>query len=137
MDKKLGALLVVFFLLFTLFVSSIIFKGPLSSITRAKEDYAPSPKSSLVFAYPLLVKADGITKSTINVFIRSEKGMPVKNQKIVLSASVGQLNNTELLTDTNGKASTTLTSTITGASDIEVSIGGSVKMTQPLSVTFE
>lgn len=137
MDKKLGGLLLVFFLLFTVFASSILFSTQLSSITRAKEDYVPSAKASLLFAFPLLVKADGTTKSTISVFIRSDKGMPVKDQKVTLSASIGQLNPSEVTTDEKGKATATLTSTTKGVSIIGATIGMSTKMTQPLSITFE
>jgi len=137
MDKKLGSLLVVFFLLFTIFASSVLFNRQLSSITRAKEDYAPSEKSSLLFAYPLLLKADGATKSTISVFVRSDKGMPVKDQKISVTASIGHLNMSEVTTDDKGKASVTLTSSTPGISIIGATIGGSLKIAQPLSVTFE
>jgi hypothetical protein len=137
MDKRLGGLLLVFFLLFTVFASSILFNNQLSSITRAKEDYAPSAKASLLFAFPLLVKADGKTKSTISVFIRSDKGMPVKDQKVVLTASVGQLELSEVITDDKGKATATITSTTPGTSIISATIGGSLMLTQPLSITFE
>lgn len=137
MDKKLGGLLLVFFLLFTVFASSILFSTQLSSITRAKEDYVPSAKASLLFAFPLLVKADGTAKSTISVFIRSDKGMPVKDQKVALSASIGQLSTPEVTTDEKGKATVTLTSTTKGVSIIGATIGLSTKMTQPLSITFE
>lgn len=137
MDKKLGGLLVVFFLLFTIFASSILFNSQLSSITRAKEDYAPSAKASLLFAYPLLLKADGTTESTISVFVRSDKGMPVKDQRVTFSASVGQLSQSEVTTDTKGKATVTLTSTTPGTSAIGAIINGSLKITQLLSVTFE
>ena len=137
MDKKLGGLLVVFFLLFTIFASSIIFTKQLSSFTRAKEDYTPSVKTSLLFAFPLLVKADGTTKSTISVFIRSDKGMPVKDRRVVLSATVGQLSTSEVTTDDKGKATATLTSTSTGSSVISAMIDGTAKMSQSLSITFE
>ncbi|MCX6730695.1 MAG: Ig-like domain-containing protein [Candidatus Roizmanbacteria bacterium] len=137
MDKKLGGLLLVFFLLFTVFASSILFSTQLSSITGAKEDYVPSAKASLLFAYPLLVKADGTTKSIISIFIRSDKGMPVKDKKVILTASVGQLNIPEVTTDEKGKATVTLTSSTKGVSVIEAMIDGNLKMTQSLSITFE
>lgn len=137
MDKKLGGLLIIFFLLFTIFASSILFSSQLSSITRAKEDYTPSAKASLLFAYPLIVKADGATKSTISVFIRSDKGMPIKAQKVTLTASLGQLSDREVTTDDKGKATATLTSPIPGISAIGAIIGGSLKLTQPLSITFQ
>lgn len=137
MDKKLGGLLLIFFLLFTVFASVIVFNSRLVSFTRAKEDYAPSAKASLLFAYPLLVKADGVAKSSISVFLRSDKGMPVKDQKILFTVSVGQLSTSEVTTDEKGKATVTLTSRTPGTSVIEATIGGSVRIAQPLSVTFE
>jgi len=137
MDKKLGGLLIVFFLLFTVFASSILFSGQLSTITRAKEDFAPSGTASLLFAYPLLLKADGTTKSTISIFVRSEKGMPVKDKALSLTATVGTLSSSVATTDEKGKATLTITSTTPGVSVIGASIEGSVKISQPLSVTFE
>lgn len=137
MDKKLTALLFIFFLLFTVFASSLLFNKSLVSFTRAKEDFAPSAKSSLLFAFPLLLKADGTSKSTIRVFIRSEKGMPVKDQKVLLTASLGQLDVTEVTTDEKGKATVTLTSTTPGTSTVGAVIGGALKLTQTLTITFE
>lgn len=137
MDKKLGTLLFVFFILFTIFASAIIFNKSLVSFTRAKEDFAPSAKSSLLFAFPLLLKADGVAKTTINVFIRSDKGMPVKNQSVMVSASLGQLSSPEITTDDKGKGIVTLTSTTPGTSVISATIGGAIKMTQTLTITFE
>lgn len=137
MDKKLGGLLLVFFILFGAFVSSIVFNKQLLSFTRAKEDFAPSAKASLLFGYPLFVKADGKTKSIITVFVRSDKGTPVKNQKITLTASVGQLSNSAATTNNAGKATVSLTSTTPGSSVIGVTIGDAIKITQPLSILFE
>ena len=137
MDKKLGGLLVLFFLLFAIFASSILFNQSLISFTRAKEDFAPSADTSLLFAYPLLVKADGKTKSTISVFLRSEKGMPVKDRKVVVSASIGDLDTANVTTDEKGKATVTLTSTSTGTASVTAAIDGSLKMKQSLSITFE
>ena len=137
MDKKLSGLLIVFFLLFGIFASFVLFNSKLLSITRAKTDYTPSVKTSLLFAYPLLLKADGTTKSTISVFVRNDKGMPVNNQKISITASVGQLTMAEITTDDKGMATTVLTSTRPGTSIIGATIGGVLKIVQPLSVTFE
>lgn len=139
MDKKLSGLLAVFFLLFTTFAVAIFLgsTGQLTTFTRAKEDFAPSAKSSLLFAFPLLLKADGNTKSTISIFIRSDKGMPVKDQKVLLTASLGSLTTTEVTTDDKGKATVSLTSTTPGTSEIQAIIGGTIRLSQPLSITFE
>lgn len=137
MDKKLGGLLVVFFLLFTLFATLVLFNGQLTTFTRAREDFAPSAKTSLLFAYPLLVKANGTEKSTINIFVRSDKGMPVKDKVVTITTSVGALSKTEATTDEKGKASVTLTSSTPGTGTVEVFIDRTLKMTQTLSVKFE
>lgn len=137
MDKKLGGLLVVFFLMFTVFASFILFNGQLSSITRAKEDFVPSGKASLLFAFPLLLKADGISKSSISVFVRSDKGAPVKDKKIVMSATLGELSATEIVTDEKGKATVSLSSPTAGTSLVGAMIDGSLQIVQTLSITFE
>ena len=137
MDKKLGGLLLVFFLLFTVFATIVLFNGQFTTFTRAKEDFAPSAKASLLFAYPLLVKADGTTKSMVNIFVRSDKGMPVKDKVVTVTTSIGTLSKTEVTTDDKGKASVTLTSSTPGTATVEVFIDRTLKMTQTLSVKFE
>lgn len=137
MDKTLGALLVLFFLSFTIFVTLVFFNKPLAKFTRAKEDYLPSASNSLIFAYPLTVPADGKTESTVSVFIRSDKGMPVKEQKVVLTTSVGTVKEPDGTTDDQGKASFHISSTESGIANIEANVGGSLKLTQKLSVKFQ
>lgn len=137
MDKRLGGLLLVFFLLFTVFATTVLLNKEIITLTRAKEDYAPSVSSSLLFAYPLLLKADGAAKSTINIFVRSDKGMPVKDQKLTVSASLGNLDISEITTDEKGKATVNLTSTTPGTAVVQAFIGGTLKMTQTLSIKFQ
>lgn len=137
MDKTLGALLVIFFLSFTIFISLLVFNKPLAQFTRAKEDYLPSAGNSLIFAYPLTVAADGKTASTVSVFVRSDKGMPVKDQQVTLISTVGTVKETVATTDEQGKASFHLSSTTAGVADIEAHVGGSLKLTQKLSVKFQ
>ncbi len=137
MDKRLGGLLLVFFLLFTVFATVVLLNKQIVTFTRAKEDYTPSVSASLLFAYPLLLKADGTTKSTINVFVRSDKGMPVKDQKLTVSASLGNLDASEVTTDEKGKATVNLTSTTAGTAMVQAFIGGTLKMTQTLSIKFQ
>lgn len=140
MDKKLGGLLLVFFLLFTAFATIILLStqgGALTTFTRAKEDFAPSAKASLLFAYPLLVKADGTTKSTVNVFVRSDKGMPVKDRKLTITSSLGTLSEAEVTTDEKGKATVTITSSTPGTATVEAFIDRTLKMSQTLSIKFQ
>lgn len=137
MDKKLGALLVVFFLSFTLFITVVFFNKPIAKFTRAKEDFLPSIANSLIFAFPLTVKADGVSQSTVNIFIRSDKGMPVKEQKISLSTSLGDIKEADKATDDQGKATFYITSSKPGIAAIEATIGGTMTLSQKLSIKFE
>jgi len=137
MDKKLASLLLIFFLLFTIFITIVLFNGQLTTFTRAKEDLTPSAQSSLLFAYPLLVKADGLAKSTINVFVRSDKGQPIKDRKLTITSSFGTLSQAEMVTDDKGKATVTLSSSTAGTATIVVLIDQTIRMTQTLSIKFE
>ncbi len=139
MDKKLSTLLAVFFAMFTVFALAIFLgsTGQLTTFTRAKEDFAASGKTSLLFAFPLLLKADGVSKSSISVFIRSDKGMPAKDKKVMISATVGELSESEITTDEKGKAIVTLSSKTVGTSIVEATIDGTLKVAQKLSITFE
>ena len=137
MDKKLGALLTVFFLSFTLFITVVFFNKPIAKFTRAKEDFLPSSTNSLVLAFPLTVKADGSSKSIINVFIRSDKGIPIKEQKVTVSSSLGDITEVNGTTDDQGKATFNLSSSQPGIAAIEAIIGGTMTLTQKLSVKFE
>lgn len=132
-------LLVVFFLSFTIFISVVLLSGDSSLVkfTRAKEDFLPSAANSLVFAYPLTVKADGKSESTVNIFVRSEKGMPVKDQKVSASSDVGTFREVDATTDDQGKASMHIASSTSGVANIEVLVGGTLKLTQKISVKFE
>lgn len=139
MDRKLGGLLLVFFLLFTVFATVILLSssGQLVTFTRASADNKPSETNSLLFGYPLMVKPDGITKSTINIFLRSANGTPVKDQKVTVTTTHGTLSDTEVTTNDQGKATVSLTATTPGTAAIEAFIGGTSKMSQALSIQFK
>lgn len=137
MDKKLGGLLVIFFLLASLFITTIVFNKQVLRFIRASEEVVPSVRSSLLFAYPLLLKADGASKSTINVFIRSEKGIPIKNQRVLVTSSLGTVDVPDSVTNEQGKVTYQLTSTEVGVAEIEALINGSEKIAQKLSIKFE
>lgn len=136
MEKKLQVILLLFFLSFSLFIIMIFFNQPISKFTRAKEDVNPSASNSLLFAYPLSLKADGKTASTISIFIRSESGLPIKNRKVTVNSSLGILKEKSLNTDNQGKASTTLVSQSSGVAEI-TALYDSVPLTQKLSIKFE
>jgi hypothetical protein len=137
MDKRLGALLGMFFLSATLFITVVFFNKPIAKFTRAKEDFLPSIANSLILAFPLTVKADGAAESTISVFIRSDKGIPIKEQSVMVTASLGDLKESVITTNDQGKATFQLTSTKPGIANIEAVVGGTLQLNQKLSVKFE
>jgi hypothetical protein len=139
MDKKLGGLLAVFFLMFVVFVTVLFLSnsGQLASITKAKDATVPSAKDSLLFGFPLLLKADGKTTSTINIFVRSATGMPVKAHAMTITSSLGDLSATNVTTDDQGKASVTLSSTSAGTATVKALIDGTMQLTQTLTIKFQ
>lgn len=136
MDKKLSALLLIFFLSFGLFTTALVFNGQIKTATRAKEELIASSKDSLIFAWPLTVKAN--EKSVISVFVRNVKGTPLSNKQVVITSTKGKILEPSGATDKEGKASFQLTPQgELGVADIEVMVDGNVKLTRTISVKFE
>lgn len=138
MDKKLLALMVLFFLSFAFFSIMTVFNKPITQFTRAREDVTPSINRSKIIAWPFpIIKADGISESTINVFIISESGIPLSNKVVTLVSSFGQLRESAVSTDNNGKAAFKITASTPGIADIEAIVEPSLKLSQKLSLKFE
>jgi len=70
MDKKLLALITVFFLSFAFFAAVTLFDEPITQLIRAKDDSTPSPVRSKILAWPLAsLNANGDSASSIYVFV--------------------------------------------------------------------
>ncbi len=110
MDRKLFALITLFFISFAFFAIVTVFNKPITQFTRAKEDSTPSGTKSKIIAWPLEVAADGEKTSIINIFIISESDKPLSNKVVTLTTSCGQLKQAASTTDNNGKASFELSS---------------------------
>lgn len=136
MDKRLLGIVTVFFLSFGVFASVLVFNKPLSRLIRASQELNPSATSSLVFAWPLTVPADGATQSTITVFLRNEKNYPVANKPITLTTSLGQIKQAEQVSAKDGKAEFQIISQASGLANISVR-SGAIELTQKISVKFE
>ncbi|MCX7881167.1 MAG: Ig-like domain-containing protein [Patescibacteria group bacterium] len=136
MDKKLLGLISVFFLSFLIFISVLLFNKPIVQLLRAKEETNPSPKKSLIIAWPLTLPADGKTNSTITVFLRNEKNQPVSNKIIFLKSTLGEFKENNLISDKDGKAEFHLSSTTPGLAQITVNAAG-FELIQKLSIKFE
>ena len=138
MDKKLVALIMLFFITFALFVGALIFKDPLISLTRAKEGYTPSPVRSMILAWPIrAVVADGISESVINVFVISQSNRPLADKVVTLTNSLGSLDKKIVKTDNNGKATFKISSNTPGVAEIEATVEPNIKMANKISINFE
>lgn len=136
MDKKLSALLIFFVLIFSLFISYIIFREPIATFTRAKEELIPSSESSLIFAWPLTAKT-GLDKININVFVRNANNLPLSNKNVTLKTNLGFIERNSQTTDKSGKASFILTSQSPGIAEITATVDNQVQLKQTVSIKFE
>ncbi len=137
MDKKIVGLMVIFFLSFGIFTSIVIFnKSPLTQFIRAEKELAPSAKNSLVFAYPLTVKADGISKNKVTVFVRNDANNVIPNKKVTITTSLGESIEKEITTGKDGKAEFHITSITPGIAEITVN-ASNVILLQKVTVKFE
>ena len=138
MDKKLLALITLFFISFAFFAAVTIFNKPLTQFTRAKEDFTPSADRSKIIAWPFpTLKADGISETVISVFVVSESDKPISDRVVTLSASLGNLKVSTVTSDNNGKAEFRLFSSVPGISEIEATVEPNIKLNQKVSIQFE
>lgn len=135
MDKKLLSLVVLFITTFIFFIAVLFFNEPLSKLTRAREETFPSADKSLIFAWPLSVKADGVEVSDVNVFIRNNDNKLISNQKVELRSSLGEIKNINTLSDANGKTTFKLSSLTLGSAEITAVVEG-IKLSNKLTIKF-
>lgn len=135
MDKKLLSLVVVFILLFSAFTISVFFNKQLQTITRAKGFYTPSGQKSLIFAFPLEVKANGKDFSKISVFVRNEEGVPISNKRVSIQTNLGVIEPINDTTDKTGKAEFKITSSEEGIAVIKAEVEN-IPIQQQVSIKF-
>jgi len=136
MEKKLAGLISIFFLTFFVLVSVVVFNKPLSRFTRAAEDSRTSTSKSLIFAWPLSAQVADSKTIKIDVFVRSESGIPIPKRKVVVSSTHGEVSPKVRLSDNTGKASFSLTSKTIGTAQISATIDNSPPISQKVSVKF-
>lgn len=138
MDRKLIFLLVLFFISFGFFASVIVFNKPITQFTRAKDEVTPSASRSRIVAWPFpIVKADGYSESTINVFVISEGDKPLSNKIVTLITNFGTLRETAQNTDNNGKATFHISSSSPGIAEIQAVVEPSINLKRKISLKFE
>jgi len=87
---------------FFIFLVYFLLTGPFAQMTKATVSAVPSQTESMMFAHPLTIKADGVDKSKIDVFIASDEGKPLTNQNIEIITTLGTIVPTKATTDSSG-----------------------------------
>jgi len=129
--------MVIFFLSFGIFTSIVLFnKSPLTQFIRAEKELTPSARNSLVFAYPLTVKADGVSKNKVTIFVRNEANNVIPNKPVTISTTLGEPVEKVITTGKDGKAEFNITSITPGIAEITASVSN-VTLLQKVTVKFE
>lgn len=127
----------LFFVAFLFFTSLIVFKNPLSTVTRAEKATQPSGPNSLIFAWPLSTKAGGQSEVKIDVFVRSETNGPLENKTVAVNSTLGTIKTLSGTSDKEGKTTFSLSSKTTGIAELSATIENSTPLTQKLTIKFE
>lgn len=137
MDKKLLALGILLIVTFIIYILVAVAKIPLFSFTEAANDNRPiSLTSSLIFAWPLEVKADNEENTEITVFIRDKDGKGIPEKQVTISSTIGDILGNPSITDSQGKAVFTITSATNGVAEIEAMVDNR-KLQNNVTVKFE
>ncbi len=132
------ALMVVFFLVFGVFVTTTLFNKQISNIARASTETDPSAQTSLIFAWPLTAKVGD--KVEVNVFIRNANNSPLDKKQVKLVTNLGLVNGTsESTSESNktGKVNFTLSSDTAGVAELTAFVNNNIQLIQKVSVKFE
>ena len=139
MDKKLVGLMVIFVVFFGLFTATVIFNNnpTIKTFTRAATELIPSSDKSLIFSWPKTIKADGKETATIDVLVRNSATLPIANKQVMLSTTVGKIDNNNQTTNKLGRVTFTITSDVQGTAEISAIVNGSTQLINKVSVKFE
>jgi hypothetical protein len=135
MDKTLLGLMMIFFIAFTIFITFVVFNKQFTSAARASNQTISSEKS-LMFAWPLDVKADGKTVSEITIFVRDDDGKAVPDKNVRVQTTVGDLQETGAVTDKGGKVLFHVSSATPGVAEIQAVVDNT-PIRRKISVKFE
>ena len=131
------ALVVVFFLVFGVFVTTTLFNKQISNFARASTEIDPSAQASLIFAWPLTAKVGD--KVEVNVFIRNANNSPLEKKQVRLVTNLGLVNGAkESTSESNktGKVNFTLSSDAVGIAELTAFVKN-IEISQKVSVKFE
>ena len=137
MDKKFIALMILFFIVFGVFITTTLFNKQIG-FARASAETDPSPKTSLIFAWPLTTKVGN--KVDVNVFVRNVNNLPLDKKPIRLATNLGLINGAQESTfesDKTGKVSFVLSSDFVGVAELTAFVNGNTQISQKVTVKFE
>ena len=138
MDKKFALLMIVFFLVFGVFITSTLFNKQIADITRASGATDPSSQTSLIFAWPLTAKVG--SKVEVNVIVRNANNLTLEKKQVKLVTNLGLIDGSQESiseSDKTGKVSFILSSDTAGIADLTAFINGNIQLSQKVSVKFE
>ena len=132
------ALVLVFFLVFGVFMSLMLFNKQITNFARASAETDPSSQTSLIFAWPLTAKIGD--KVEVNVFIRNANNTPLNKKSVRLTTNLGLINGSQESTsesDKTGKVNFTLSSDTVGIAELTAFVNNNIQLIQKVSVKFE
>jgi len=132
------ALMVVFFMVFGVFVTTTLFNKQIANFARASTETDPSAQTSLIFAWPLTAKVGD--KVEVNVFIRNANNLPLDKKPVKLVTNLGLVNGTQESTSESnktGKVNFTLSSDTVGIAELTAFVNNNIQLIQKVSVKFE
>jgi hypothetical protein len=139
MDKKFIALMVLFFVVFGVFISTTLLNGKLfGNFARASTETDPSSATSLIFAWPLTAKVGD--KVDVNIFVRNANNLPLDKKQVKLVTSLGLVNGAQESvseSDKTGKVSFVLSSDSIGIAELTAFVNGNIQLSQKVTVKFE
>ena len=138
MDKKFIALMILFFVVFGVFVTTTLFSKNLTGFARASTETDPSPTTSLIFAWPLTPKVGD--KVDVNIFVRNKDNQPLDKKQVKLITNLGLINGAQESageSDKTGKVNFVLTSDSAGIAELTAFVNGNSQLSQKITVKFE
>ena len=132
------ALMLVFFLVFGVFITSTLFNKQIANFARASTETDPSAQTSLIFAWPLTAKVGD--KVEVNIFIRNANNLPLEKKQVKLVTNLGLVNGTqESISESNktGKVNFILSSDTIGVAELTAFVSNNIELSQKVSVKFE
>ncbi len=136
MDKKFLFLAGAFFLFSLFFSFALFFQEQLLSLTRAEKYYTPSAEKTIVIAYPVKINISDNQRARIDVFVRNENDIPLKDKRVSIQTTLGTATPSFIISDENGRASFYLNSNQPGVANITATVDN-IQIQKKISVKFE